>query len=199
MTDDDVFERRPVRGWRRVTRLMKERRPPAEVAPALEEALVRTLRCTGGVPSLPHQANSLFGHASSTGLPPAVAATQAPPATGGNDGAVARYARAYRLAPREPLPRSVEQIERRLANKTLVWMAEYYCFDRFLPDLVGTTFTSYDELARYVDDCLKAARLGDISRQLWRRPDAVGLRRSPVRRQSTSELLSTPVQSGERA
>jgi hypothetical protein len=66
------------------------------------------------------------------------------------------------------------------------------CIDRVVPRLIGPDerFASAKQAQSFVELCLSHARLDVLARSLVRGPDGASLRRPPVAKQATVDLLN---------
>jgi hypothetical protein len=181
--------------WRAVADALRGQQPAPVVADAVEKALARTLRHSGGLQWLADLADAVVACHSQGSLRPmevVVANLERSRATGVGG---AFLDAAWSLAALDDAAGGAQADLDGLVARGLERMIEKLCIGPLEPDLVPAVFSSTTDLWTYIEQCVAEVQLDGLARQLTR-SGCTGNVRAPRTRLSkvgTKGLLYEPV------
>ena len=195
MPDLDRLPRGLRPAWRAVADALRGRQPAPVVADAVEKALARTLRHSGGLQWLADLADAVAAcHAQGSLQPMEAVATNLERSQATGVGGAFLDA-SWSLAALDDAPGGAPVDLDGLAARGLERMIEKLCIGPLEPDLVPAVFSSATDLWTYVEQCVAEVQLDGLARQLTR-SGCTGNVRAPRTRLSkvgTKGLLYEPV------
>ncbi len=181
--------------WRAVADALRGQQPAPVVADAVEKALARTLRHSGGLQWLADLAAAIAACRSEGSLRPMeemVANLDRSRATGVGG---AFLDAAWSLAAVDVVREGTAPDLDGLVSQGLERMVEKLCIGPLEPDLVPAVFSSTTDLWTYVEQCLSDVQIDGLARQLTRTGCTGNVRapRTRLPKPGTKGLLYAPI------
>lgn len=195
MPDLDRLPRGLRPAWRAVADALRGQQPPAVVADAVEKALAKTLRRSGGLEWLPDLAQAVASCRAQHSVRPLERAANALDRGTVTGVGAAFVEAAWSLSGTVPDSEGSIVVDE-LVIRGLERMIDKLCIGPLEPGLVPGIFASSAQLRDYVALCVAAVQLEDIAQRLTRSGCSGRIRapRTRLARPGTGGLLHAPLQ-----
>jgi hypothetical protein len=195
MPDLDRLPRGLRPAWRAVADALRGQQPPSVVGDAVEKALARTIRRTGGLYWVMDLAQAVAACRQQGSLVPLEKLTASLEPTRATGVGGAFIDAAWTLAATDDVHPEAESTLHTLVRTGLERMVDKLCVGPLEPDLVPAVFPSATAMATYIEECLSEVQLDKLAKQMTRTGCSGHIRapRTRLSRPGTKGLIHEPI------